>query len=71
MRNDLVHEGFLSGSNFKNRNKSDCAKVISDSLNWLDEYILASLNISNEFIGKPRWHAQGFEDNLPSFSLVI
>jgi hypothetical protein len=38
--NDIVHEGVLSGSNFPGKSKVDCARVIADTLNWLDHYIL-------------------------------
>ena len=30
MRNDIVHEGVLSGSNFTGKNKADCAVIITD-----------------------------------------
>ena len=70
MRNDLVHEGRLSGSNFQNRTKADCTQVIADALNWLDEYLIVTLGISGEVEGVPRWKANDFEHNLPAFSLA-
>jgi hypothetical protein len=69
MRNDLVHEGRLSGTNFKNRTKADCAQVAADTLNWLDEYLIATLGISGEFTGVPRWRQNDVEHYLPAFSL--
>jgi hypothetical protein len=70
MRNDLVHEGRLSGSNFSNRTKSDCAQVIANALNWLDEYLIATLGVSGDVKGMPRWKVNEVEHYLPAFSLV-
>jgi hypothetical protein len=42
MRNDIVHEG-VSGSNFRGKSKADCAIVIADTLNWIDNYVLTAL----------------------------
>jgi len=41
MRNDLVHDGKLSGSRFQNKNVFQCNSVSKDVLHWLDEYIFA------------------------------
>lgn len=69
MRNDLVHEGQLSGSNFLGRSKEDCSKVVADALNWLDKYIIAIVAVNGELVGQPRWNAANFEHFLPAFSL--
>lgn len=70
MRNDLVHEGRLSGSKFKNKTKADCASVVANCLNWLDEYVLASTNSRGYILQVPRWKAEDFLHYLPAFSLA-
>jgi hypothetical protein len=45
MRNDLTHEGTLSGSRFPGKAKADCAGVAADALNWLDQYLHAALTL--------------------------
>ncbi len=57
MRNDIVHEGCLSGSNFPNRSKLDCADVIASALNWIDLYLLNVLGVSGTIRDLPRWRA--------------
>ena len=69
MRNDIVHEGVLSGSNFRNKAKSHCATVIADTLNWLDSYILAVIGKTTEVSRLPRWKGIDFERGLPSISV--
>ncbi len=69
MRNDLFHEGVLSGSNFKNKTKSECAVVVAETLNWLDSYILAVIGKSNSVQGLPRWKEIEIEQYLPSISV--
>jgi hypothetical protein len=39
MRNDLVHEGHLSGSNFPNKDLIECANAAASALDWIDRYI--------------------------------
>ena len=39
MRNDLIHEGHLSGTNYPGHTKAECSEVVADVLNWIDEYI--------------------------------
>lgn len=39
MRNDLVHEGRLSGSKFPNASKEQCAEVVAEALDWIDQYL--------------------------------
>ena len=68
MRNDIVHEGVLSGSNFERKSKKDCANVVADVLNWIDSYVLAVLGKSG-FQRKPRWKGIVLETGLPAFSI--
>jgi hypothetical protein len=69
MRNDLVHEGVLSGSNFARKTKPECANVITDTLNWIDTYILAVLGVSGRISGLPRWKGRTLEYNLPAMTV--
>jgi hypothetical protein len=69
MRNDIVHEGVLSGSNFPNKTKGQCAIVIAETLNWLDSYILAVMGKTSQRLGFPRWKGVDFEHGLPSLSV--
>lgn len=69
MRNDLVHEGMLSGTKHPNKGKADCSNVIADTLNWIDQYTLSILEIEKLASGYPRWKADDFEHSLPSISL--
>jgi hypothetical protein len=45
MRNDLVHEGTLSGTKFPGKNVQDCTVVAGHTLNWIDEYIFAAMSL--------------------------
>ena len=45
MRNDLVHEGTLSGSLFSGKNADDCGVAAAEALDWIDAYLLAALNL--------------------------
>jgi hypothetical protein len=45
MRNDLIHDGQLSGSRFPNKTKNECAEVAADVFNWIDAYMHAALNL--------------------------
>lgn len=70
MRNDIVHEGKLSGSNFQNKTKSECSAVIADLLNWLDEYT-AKVCFFDGYVSRfDRWKAIDIEHGLPSFSCI-
>lgn len=69
MRNDIVHEGVLSGSNFKSKNKEQCAEVVATSLNWIDGYICAVLGLNASPAITPRWKAKQIEGGLPALSL--
>lgn len=49
MRNDLVHEGTLSGTNFPNSDSAACAQLAASALNWIDLYMHAIFGL-----GAPR-----------------
>ena len=70
MRNDIVHEGRLSGSNFRGRSKSDCATVTADALNWIDNYVWAVLTKPYALAGA-RWKSHHIEYGLPALSLHV
>ena len=69
MRNDIVHEGVLSGSNFGGKDKRQCAEVVAASLNWIDKYVCALLGLSTSASAMPRWKAMHIEAGLPALSL--
>ncbi len=69
MRNDIVHEGVLSGTNFPAKNKADCASVIADTLNWLDSYVLAVIGNVGIVSGLPRWTGSDLDFGLATISL--
>jgi hypothetical protein len=71
MRNDIIHEGVLSGSKFRNKTKSDCSNVVAETLNWLDNYVLSVINKKNEIINLPRWKGIDIEHGLPSISRLV
>ena len=45
MRNDLVHEGTLSGSLFPNKTADDCCLAAAEALEWIDAYLFAALGL--------------------------
>jgi hypothetical protein len=49
MRNDLVHEGHLSGTRFPNKTEIECAQAAAGALDWIDRYICAIFGL-----GTPR-----------------
>lgn len=69
MRNDIVHEGKLSGGNYSGKSKEECAEVIAETLNWLDSYVLAVLGIRKHVSNASRWRGQLLANNLPSISV--
>ncbi len=70
MRNDIVHEGRLSGTNFSSKTKSDCAQVIAESLTWIDRYAIRVMGIVNHVDEtKTRWEPHHLESGLSSVSL--
>jgi len=69
MRNDIVHEGVLSGTNFAGKSKQECAVVAADTLNWLDNYILAVMGVAASITNLPRWCGRDIECGLPAISV--
>lgn len=45
MRNDLIHDGTLSGTTFQNKTADDGRTVAIDVLNWIDRYVHAALGL--------------------------
>lgn len=45
MRNDLIHDGTLSGKTFSGKTAEDCRAVAVDVLNWIDHYLHAALGL--------------------------
>lgn len=43
MRNDLIHDGTLSGTSFSGKTAEDCRLVAAEVLNWIDLYLHAAL----------------------------
>jgi hypothetical protein len=66
MRNDLVHEGTLSGTNFPGRNPDQCGKAAAEALDWIDQYIFAALGMGQP--GRARFVAKPFR-GVNTFSL--
>ena len=66
MRNELIHDGQLIGSRFAGPDKVACAAVVTDVLNWLDEYIHAALQLGA--VRKTRFTA-GDLASLNSYSI--
>ena len=52
MRNDLVHEGVLSGSNFPNKAEVDCSRAVAEALTWIDQYMHAALNLGQVAVNR-------------------
>jgi len=71
MRNDLVHEGVLSGKHFKRKNKAQCSQVVASSLNWIDRYVAAVLSIGVSQSLPARWNGKHLEHGLPALSLYL
>ncbi len=66
MRNDLIHDGTLSGTSFNNRNAADCNIVVAAALNWIDSYLHAALALGP--VRNVRFDPHSF-DNLNAYSL--
>ncbi|MFC1601288.1 hypothetical protein ACFL34_02965 [Candidatus Sumerlaeota bacterium] len=47
MRNDLIHDGTLSGTRFSDQDKESCSQVACEVLNWIDRYLHAALGLGN------------------------
>lgn len=66
MRNDLVHDGTLSGSRHPGRSADDCRAVAAGVLDWIDRYLHAALNLGP--VRRPRFPADVLA-GLKAFSL--
>lgn len=66
MRNDIVHEGRLSGTNFSYKTKTECAEVIAETLNWIDQYVCAVLGITSR---SSRWRGLDLAAGLPALTV--
>jgi len=66
MRNDLVHDGTLSGTRFSGKTLLDCAQVAADTFNWIDRYLYAALGLGA--VGMVRFKQSSFI-NLNAYSL--
>ncbi len=69
MRNDIVHEGRLSGTNFSGKSKQQCADLTAETLNWLDRYVTSVLNITSHIQNLPRWNGADISNGLPSHTV--
>ncbi|MEW4468967.1 hypothetical protein AB1K62_14165 [Parasphingorhabdus sp. JC815] len=66
MRNDLVHEGTLSGQRFPNKDASACGVVVAEALDWIDAYVFTAMGLDKPTL--PRFIPEGFQ-GANSFSL--
>lgn len=67
MRNDLIHEGTLSGRRLPNATVEDCVALAADTLNWIDLYLHAIFGL-----GSPRaarFDRSVFQEGVNAFSL--
>jgi hypothetical protein len=66
MRNDLVHEGTLSGTKFQNKTADDCAAAAASALEWIDKYIHSAFNLGPVVVN--RFPASAYQ-GLNAFSI--
>ena len=66
MRNDLVHEGLLSGTRFPGKTANDCGRAVAEALDWIDEYLFAALGLGS--VPTARFSKENFR-GANSFSL--
>jgi hypothetical protein len=66
MRNDLVHEGTLSGTGFVNKTAADCAIAAAAALEWIDMYMHSALGLGP--VGVNRFPPNTYK-GLNAFSL--
>ena len=66
MRNDLVHEGTLSGTKFPNKASPECAIAAAAGLSWIDDYMHAALQLGP--VAHQRFHPNVYL-GLNAFSL--
>jgi hypothetical protein len=58
MRNVLIHEGSLIGGSFRGTSLQDCTRVVSEVLNWFDEYLHSVLSMGP--VRRRRFEAKDF-----------
>lgn len=68
MRNDLLHEGGLSGTNIPGLDKAAAADIVADTLAWVDRYVVAVLQLERFIAAAPRWIGADLAQ-LPALSL--
>lgn len=66
MRNDLVHEGTLSGQKFPSKDAFACGVAVAEALDWIDEYVFAAMGLGKP--AQPRFIGEAF-GGANSFSL--
>lgn len=66
MRNDLVHDGTLSGTRHPGKSAADCRAVAAGVLDWIDRYLHAALHLGP--VRRPRFDP-GVLAGLKVFSL--
>lgn len=66
MRNDLIHDGTLSGTTFQNKSADDGRAVAIVVLNWIDRYLHAALGLGP--VRKNRFDPHSL-DSLNAYSL--
>lgn len=66
MRNDLIHDGTLSGTTFTNKTADDARQVAVRVMNWIDGYVHAALGLGP--VRKVRFDPHSF-DSLNTYSL--
>lgn len=66
MRNDLVHEGTLSGTRFPDKDAAQCGIAAAEALDWIDRYVFSALQFSST--PPMRFAREGFR-GANSFSL--
>ena len=66
MRNDLIHDGTLSGTTFQNKTADDGRAVAIDVLNWIDGYLHAALGLGP--VRRVRFEPHSL-DSLNAYSL--
>ena len=66
MRNDLIHEGTLSGTRFPDKDATACGIAAAEALDWIDSYVFAALQLGP--IPSTRFAREGFR-GVNCFSL--
>lgn len=66
MRNDLIHDGTVSGTHFSGKTEAECKAIAVQVLNWIDTYFHAALNLGP--VHRVRFDAHSL-DGLNSYSL--